>query len=69
MWHSPEIQVLMETSYPLNDTPVVYVGPYTKARVVYIQLGHSDSTMRYPGYRKLVHNAILWGAHRDSPSR
>jgi hypothetical protein len=62
MWHSPGIQVLMETSFPLNDTPVVYIGPYQKARVVYIQLGHSDSTMRYPGYRKLVHNAILWAA-------
>jgi len=64
MWHSPQIQVLMETAFPLNDRPVVYVGPHPKARVVYIQLGHSDSTMRYPGYRKLVRDAILWGAHR-----
>jgi type 1 glutamine amidotransferase len=64
MWHSPEIKVLMETAFPLNDRPVVYVGPNPKARVVYIQLGHSDSTMRYPGYRKLVRNAILWGARR-----
>ena len=69
MWHSPKIQVLMETSFPLNDKPVVYIGPSTTSRVVYIQLGHSDSTMRYPGYRKLVHNAILWSAHRDSPGR
>lgn len=66
MWHSPKIQVLMETSHPLNDGPVVYVGPQPKARVVYIQLGHSESTMRYPGYRRLVHNAILWGARYDS---
>ena len=54
----------METAFPLNDRPLVYVGPNPEARVVYIQLGHSDSTMRYPGYRRLVHNAILWGAHR-----
>jgi type 1 glutamine amidotransferase len=33
-------------------------------RVVYIQLGHSASTMRNPGYRKLVQNAILWTARK-----
>ncbi len=64
MWHSPNDQVLMETAFPLNDRAVVYIGPNPKARVIYIQLGHSDSTMRYPGYRKLVHNAILWSAGR-----
>lgn len=64
MWQSEKIQVLMETEFPLNDHPVVYIGPHRKARVVFIQLGHSDSTMRYPGYRKLVHNAILWSAGR-----
>jgi uncharacterized protein len=64
MWHSPQINVLMETNNPLNDRPVVYVGPHPKARVIYIQLGHSDSTMYYPGYRRLVRNAILWGAGR-----
>lgn len=64
MWHSPNIKVLMETDHPLNDRPVVWVGPYPKARVLYIQLGHSDSTMRHPGYRQLVYNAILWSAGR-----
>jgi type 1 glutamine amidotransferase len=64
MWHSPKIEVLMETDNPLNDRPVVYVGPRPKARVIYIQLGHSDSTMHYPGYRRLMRNAILWGAGR-----
>jgi uncharacterized protein len=64
MWHSAGIQVLMETAFPLNDKPVVWVGPHAGARVVYIQLGDSDSTMRYPAYRKLVRNAILWGAGR-----
>jgi len=64
MWHSPGIKVLMETDNPLNDKPVVYVGPNPQARVIYIQLGHSNSTMHYPGYRKLVRNAILWSAGR-----
>lgn len=64
MWHSPKIQVLMETAHPQNDRPGIYIGPFDKARVVYIQPGHSQSTMYYPGYRKLVHNAILWTARR-----
>jgi len=63
MWISPKVTVLMETDHPLNDKPVVYIGPYSKARVVYIQFGHSESTHRNPGYRTLVHNAILWTAH------
>lgn len=62
MWHSPNIKVLMETDHPLNDRPVVYIGPNPKARAVYIQLGHSESTMRNPGYRRLVRQAILWAA-------
>ena len=62
MWLSPRITVLMETDHPLNDRPVVYVGPHATARSVYIQLGHSDRTIRHPGFRKLVRNAILWSA-------
>lgn len=64
MWHSPRIQILMETSHPDNDRPVVYVGPHPKARCVYIQLGHNASTLLYPGYQTLVRNAILWTARR-----
>jgi hypothetical protein len=64
MWHSPKIQVLMETAHPENDRPVVYIGPHPKARAIYIQLGHGESVMRHPGYRRLVRNAILWSAGR-----
>jgi type 1 glutamine amidotransferase len=64
MWHSPKITVLMETDNKMNDRPVVYLGPQPGGHVVYIQLGHSAYTHRHPGYRKLVHNAILWAAGR-----
>ena len=64
MWHSDKITVLMETDEPLNDRPVVYIGPHPKARAIYIQLGHGDLTIRHPGYRKLVRNSILWSAGR-----
>lgn len=65
MWHSPHIQVLMETDHPLNDRPVVYLGPGAGSRAIYIQLGHSESTLRHPGFRRLVRNAILWAAGRQ----
>ena len=64
MWQSPRIQVLMETDHPESDRPVVYIGPHEKARVLYVQLGHSDHTMRHPGYRRLLRNAVLWTARR-----
>jgi len=64
MWHSDRITVLMETDHPLNDRPVVYVGPHASARIVYIQLGHGDSTVRHPGFRTLVRNAMLWCGKR-----
>ncbi len=65
MWHSPKTTVLMETDQPLNDKPVVYIGPGAgTARAVYIQLGHGRHTMHHPGYRRLVHNAILWAGRR-----
>ena len=62
MWHAPGIQVLMEVDNPLNDQPVVYTGPHYRA--IYIQLGHGEKTMYYPGYRKLVRNAVRWAAGR-----
>jgi len=67
MWLSPAIKPLMEVDHPLNDKPVVYLGPHPTARVIYIQLGHDESTMRHPGYRKLVRNAILWAAGKMAP--
>lgn len=64
MWHSPRITILMETQNPLNDRPVVYLGPNPHFRVVYIQLGSTSYTDNHPGYYALVQNAILWAAGR-----
>ncbi len=66
MWLSPKITALMETDHPENDPPVVYAGPHPKCRAVYIQLGHDTEAFRHPGYRRLVHNAILWTAGRTN---
>jgi type 1 glutamine amidotransferase len=66
MWHSPDIDVLMETNHPENDKPVVYIGPQSRARVLYIQAGHSAQTMDNPGFRRLMRNAVEWTAHRTN---
>lgn len=64
MWHSPQAQVLMETDNPDNDVPVVWIGPWKQSRVVAIQIGHGAGSHLDPGYRRLVHNAIVWAAGR-----
>lgn len=64
MGHSTRATVLMETDNPDNDQAVVWIGPYQKARVAVIQLGHGAPAYGDAGYRRLVHNAILWAAGR-----
>ncbi len=65
MWFSPGIQVLIRTADPSSDGPLVWIGPYRKARVAVIQLGHGPEAHRHPHFRKLVRNAILWAARRQ----
>ncbi|MFB3829659.1 MAG: ThuA domain-containing protein [Bryobacteraceae bacterium] len=65
MWLSPRATVLMETDNPENDRAVAWIGPWRKARVISIQLGHGAAAHRDPGYRRLVRNAILWTAGRN----
>jgi type 1 glutamine amidotransferase len=56
----------METDADCNDRPAVYLGPNVdRYRAVYVQLGHGTFTHLHPGYRKLVHNAILWAGRKS----
>lgn len=64
LWISPKIKVLLQTDNPTSDGPVAWIGPYEKARVVYIQLGHDRNANLNPNYQRLVRNAILWAAGR-----
>jgi len=61
---SPEAKVLMKTTNPTSDGPVVWISPYSKSRVVYIELGHDRLAHNNPDYRELVHRAILWAGGR-----
>ena len=63
------MKVLMTTDQPENDRPVVWIGPCRTSRVIYIQLGHGPEAHAHAGFRKLVHNAILWAAGRKEAQR
>lgn len=61
-WLSPKVQVLLEAKHPESQGPVAWISPYSKSRVVYIQLGHGREAHENPAYRKLLRNAVLWAA-------
>lgn len=62
MWISPKVKVLLTTDNLTSDGPVAWIGPYEKARVVYIQLGHDRNANLNPNWQRLVRNAIQWAA-------
>ena len=64
MWISPDVKVLLRSDAPTSDGPVAWISPYTKSRVVYIQLGHGETAHLYPAYRTLVQDAIRWTGGR-----
>jgi type 1 glutamine amidotransferase len=64
LWFSKDIQVLMKTSHPTSDGPVVWVGPWKKSRVITLQPGHGSEAHHHQSYRTLLQNAILWAGRR-----
>jgi type 1 glutamine amidotransferase len=64
MWISPRVRPLLTTDNPNSDRVLAWIGPCATSRVVAIQLGHGPTVFSHPGYRTLVHNAILWSAGR-----
>jgi type 1 glutamine amidotransferase len=64
MWISTRVRPLLTTDNPTSDRLLAWIGPCATSRVVAIQLGHGPTVFRHPGYRTLVHNAILWSAGR-----
>jgi type 1 glutamine amidotransferase len=64
MWISPDVKVLLKTDAPSSDGPVAWISPYSKSRVVYIELGHGEGAHLYPAYHALVQDAIRWTGGR-----
>ncbi|MEN6535805.1 MAG: ThuA domain-containing protein [Bryobacteraceae bacterium] len=64
MWIAPDVQVLLKTNHEASDSQIAWISPYSKSRVVYIELGHDRRAHTNPGYRQLVKNAIDWAGGR-----
>lgn len=64
MWFAPDLKVLLRTEHPTSDGPVAWISPYTRSRVVVIQLGHGSAAHRHPSFQQLVRNAVQWAAGR-----
>jgi len=64
MWISLRVRPLLTTDNPNGDRLLAWIGPCERSRVVAIQLGHGPTVFEHPGYRTLVHTAILWPAGR-----
>jgi type 1 glutamine amidotransferase len=64
MWISEQNTILLRTNDPTSDGPVAWISPYTKSRVVSIQLGHGSLAHKSPQWQTLVRNAMLWAGGR-----
>jgi type 1 glutamine amidotransferase len=62
LWFAKGARVLMKTTDPSSDGPVVWVGPWKKSRVITVQPGHGEEAHRDGNYRRLLRNAILWAS-------
>jgi type 1 glutamine amidotransferase len=47
-----------------GDHPVIWTNDHVKARNLYIFMGHHPELFENKDYTTMVHNAILWAAHR-----
>ena len=59
MWISKDVETLLTTGDPTSDGPVGRIGPFSKARVVLIRLGHGREAHPDPSFRRLVQDAVF----------
>jgi type 1 glutamine amidotransferase len=64
MWISDKVKVLASTTEKSADGPLVWISPFEKSRVVFVQMGHGHQAHRDANYRQLVRQAIEWAGGR-----
>ncbi len=57
---SPDVQPILTTHHPDNDTVIAWTNRYGNSRIVYIQLGHDHFAYENPNYIQLLQQAIGW---------
>ena len=68
---SDDRRVLMVRDEAGGYEPYTWIRHHGQGRVYYTALGHDDRTWRNPAFHRLLHQALLWLAHRanDRPAR
>jgi len=62
MWYAEGLKVLAESDSHQGTAPAVWLGPWSRGRVVCIQPGHGKEAFGNENYRRLVRQAVLWAA-------
>jgi type 1 glutamine amidotransferase len=62
----PGVKPLLSTTHPKSMRYLAWVNTYGNSEVLYIQLGHGESGLSDPNFRKLLRQAIEWSAARHS---
>lgn len=60
----PSVQVLLRTDAKGSNDPVAWVSPYTRSRVLVLQLGHDRQAHENEQYRTVFRRALLWAGGR-----
>ena len=62
----PTVKPLLTTSHRESMKYLGWINKYGNSEVLYIQLGHGDSGLSNPNFRKLLRQAIEWSAEKHS---
>ncbi len=58
----PGVKPLLSTTHPKSMRYVAWINHYGNSDVIYIQLGHGQTGLSNPNFRKLLRQAIEWSA-------
>lgn len=62
----PGVTPLLSTTHPKSMRYLAWINNYGNSEVLYIQLGHGESGLSDPNFRKLLRQAIEWSAAAHS---
>lgn len=62
----PDVKPLLSTHHPQSMRYLAWINNYGTSEVLYLQLGHGESGLSDPNFRKLLRQAIEWSAARHS---
>jgi len=61
---APDNHVLLTTNNPLSPHALAWTRTYGQSRVFCYLSGHDNSAWSSPEFRRILHQGLLWAAHR-----